>query len=447
MRSILKFTLLIICSYSFSQTNLLDTSTWTAGTGSVVGFNIYGTDLENTRILGQDPFGSQSVLWKSIPIESNNGNRGWFTDYINIDHSKTYRFAVWVKKTNSTDGTIYISNRGIDDSGSVATQDLDGVLNGAGYFFSSDPPNLNEWYLIVCYMHDSNYSSALSIGGVYDTNGIRITNTKEDAKFSGTAVELNLGVYLKFSDNVNDELLIYAPTLYEVNGQEPTLQELIDGPSSVDTQAPTAPILTSTVQTDATADLSWTAASDDTAVTGYNVYKDGVLEATLGNVLTYQATGLTASTSYNFTVTATDAAGNESIASNLITVTTETSSGGGGSTGNVNWSLNNQDVFYNIGNVGIGTDTPDTELEVIGSIKAGLDHTRDNGLAKVSISSKWGNWMSFVDDYSNDTYGFHNPNNGGRMEIYIHDAETDTYNFGVFTILNNGNIGLSLIHI
>ncbi|MFI0429529.1 fibronectin type III domain-containing protein, partial [Mariniflexile sp. HMF6888] len=90
-----------------------------------------------------------------------------------------------------------------------------------------------------------------------------------------------------------------------------------------DTQAPTAPTLSSAAQTDTTVDLSWAAATDNIAVTGYNVYRDGVLETTLGNVLSYQATGLTASTAYNFTVTALDAAGNESAVSNAVAITTD----------------------------------------------------------------------------------------------------------------------------
>ncbi|MDO5969786.1 fibronectin type III domain-containing protein [Flavivirga aquimarina] len=137
--------------------------------------------------------------------------------------------------------------------------------------------------------------------------------------------------------------------------------------SSFDTQPPTAPTLSSTFQTSTTVDLSWTAATDNIAVTGYKIYKDGVLEATLGNILTYQVTGLTAATSYDFTVTALDIAGNESVVSNTMTITTDVISSGGGSG---NWSLNNEDVYYNTGNVGIGTNTPDEKLAVNGNIHA-----------------------------------------------------------------------------
>lgn len=72
---------------------------------------------------------------------------------------------------------------------------------------------------------------------------------------------------------------------------------------------PTA--LNSTGQSPTSVDLSWTASSDDTAVTGYHVYRNGTLVGSpTGN--TYSDTGLTPNTSYTYSVSAYDAASNES---------------------------------------------------------------------------------------------------------------------------------------
>ena len=60
---------------------------------------------------------------------------------------------------------------------------------------------------------------------------------------------------------------------------------------------------------------------------GYRVYRGGVLNATLGNVLTYQNSGLTASTLYSYTVEAFDAAGNSSPQTAPATATTPAASG------------------------------------------------------------------------------------------------------------------------
>jgi len=68
--------------------------------------------------------------------------------------------------------------------------------------------------------------------------------------------------------------------------------------------------------------LGWTASTDNVGVTGYRVYRNGVLLTTLGNVIVYQNTGLTASTSYSYTVQAFDAAGNASAQSVAVIVTT-----------------------------------------------------------------------------------------------------------------------------
>ena len=88
-----------------------------------------------------------------------------------------------------------------------------------------------------------------------------------------------------------------------------------------DTQAPTSPTLTASNATATTADLSWSGATDNVSVTGYDVFKNGTLLASVTGT-TYQATGLTPATSYSFTVTAKDAAGNSSVSSNTATITT-----------------------------------------------------------------------------------------------------------------------------
>lgn len=89
----------------------------------------------------------------------------------------------------------------------------------------------------------------------------------------------------------------------------------------VDTTAPTAPTLSASGTTSSSTNLSWSGATDNIGVTGYDVYKDGVLLGSTSST-TYAVSGLTASTTYSFTVKAKDAAGNVSVASNAVSVTT-----------------------------------------------------------------------------------------------------------------------------
>lgn len=87
-------------------------------------------------------------------------------------------------------------------------------------------------------------------------------------------------------------------------------------------ETPTAPILSVKRTTDTTIDLFWTAASDDIEIAGYKVYKEGVLEATLGNVLSYKVTGITVGTFHNFKVTAFNTNGAEGTPSNIRSIKT-----------------------------------------------------------------------------------------------------------------------------
>ena len=63
-------------------------------------------------------------------------------------------------------------------------------------------------------------------------------------------------------------------------------------------------------------DLSWTPATDNRGVTNYEIYRDGQLLATTGNVTSFSDTTVDPQTTYQYTVKALDAAGNRSSASN-----------------------------------------------------------------------------------------------------------------------------------
>ncbi|WMX43791.1 carbohydrate binding domain-containing protein [Streptomyces roseicoloratus] len=108
----------------------------------------------------------------------------------------------------------------------------------------------------------------------------------------------------------------------------------LDGPGGgggTDTQAPTAPTgLQATGTTSSTVSLSWTAATDNVGVTGYDVYRGATKVSTVTGT-SATVGGLAANTAYTFTVKARDAAGNVSPASSAVTATT--TPGGGGGTG------------------------------------------------------------------------------------------------------------------
>lgn len=105
--------------------------------------------------------------------------------------------------------------------------------------------------------------------------------------------------------------------------------------AGADTIAPSIPsALSATAVSASQIDLSWSASSDNIGVTGYRIYRDSSLVGTVVST-NYSDTGLSASTFYTYTVSAIDAALNESAQSASSSATTlaapvSTSSGNGG---------------------------------------------------------------------------------------------------------------------
>ena len=91
---------------------------------------------------------------------------------------------------------------------------------------------------------------------------------------------------------------------------------------AADTSAPSKPSgLSATVKSGSEIDLSWSASTDNTAVAGYSVYRDGTLMATVGSTSWFD-TGLAGGSHHSYTVTAFDAAGNVSPSSDAASATT-----------------------------------------------------------------------------------------------------------------------------
>src|SRR3989344_2490397 len=89
-----------------------------------------------------------------------------------------------------------------------------------------------------------------------------------------------------------------------------------------DTQSPSVPSgLSATAVSETQINLSWNVSTDNVGVTGYSVYRGGNQIATSATA-SYSDTGLTASTTYLYTVSAFDLAGNNSSQSQAVEATT-----------------------------------------------------------------------------------------------------------------------------
>ena len=221
----------------------------------------------------------QKVQLNTINNSSNGGNG--YTDFTSISTDLTIDTAYTITVTPKWTGTVY-------DEGYAIWIDY----NGDGDF--ADVGEL-VWSKAA--------SKTTPVSGTFtipSSATLGATRMRVSMKYNGTPTACEAFSYGEVED-------------YTVN---------LAG-STVDTQAPSAPsnlVASNTTQT--TVDLSWTAATDNVGVTGYDVYKDGSLLGSTTNT-SAQVTGLTANTTYTFYVKAKDAAGNVSNSSNTISVTTQ----------------------------------------------------------------------------------------------------------------------------
>lgn len=95
------------------------------------------------------------------------------------------------------------------------------------------------------------------------------------------------------------------------------------GISAPDIIPPSIPVgLTATASSPSQINLSWTASSDNVGVSGYHIYRSSALIATTTTTF-YQDVGLNPNTSYSYSVSAFDVAGNQSAQSIAVNATTQ----------------------------------------------------------------------------------------------------------------------------
>ena len=93
----------------------------------------------------------------------------------------------------------------------------------------------------------------------------------------------------------------------------------------VDHKPPTTPMnVRETVVTENKVTLLWEASSDESGIRSYQVYRNSILVGSLpGDTLSYTDTNLSEKTKYYYTITACDHAGNVSVASKALLITTK----------------------------------------------------------------------------------------------------------------------------
>jgi len=209
----------------------------------------------------------------------------------------------------------------------------------------------------------------------------------------------------------------------------------------LDSSAPTTPGLAVAGTTSSTANLTWTASSDNVGVVGYNIYRNGVLvKTTNGTGTTYTDTGLAGLRIYTYRVTAIDAADNESGYSNYAYALTRPETNAnyriandrtGGQCLSASTTTNSSVITAACGTSNIqqwrfvssGTETytiahANNTNRTWDIVPGGGNYT-DNGRqirASVVTETAQHNWIPRLSD-DNESIEFYNPNSGRCLDI------------------------------
>ena len=122
-----------------------------------------------------------------------------------------------------------------------------------------------------------------------------------------------------FNSNTSYAITVLAKDLA---GNASAQSSPANGTTTADTTAPSVPSnVNITFITGTSFQVNWTASTDNTAVTSYDVYIDGALNGAATGI-NYTVSGLTISTDYSVRVLAKDSANNQSAQSTAVTATT-----------------------------------------------------------------------------------------------------------------------------
>ena len=181
---------------------------------------------------------------------------------------------------------------------------------------------LNHWFYIL----SVGKTGTNDIGSSYSVTGITIDKAAKIAyRLESVYLTANSTFANARTSGIQSAIDLYGAGSPEVIATTDAFYAVGVGAAysgSTDTVAPTAPTaLAASGTTGTTTNLSWTAATDNVAVTGYDIYQGTTLKGS-STTTTYTVTGLTALTAYSFSVKAKDAAGNVSPTSNTVNITT-----------------------------------------------------------------------------------------------------------------------------
>jgi len=230
---------------NYSTSNLLSPYPWTVGTGSETFYAQNGSTSENERVVDTNPFGDTDIVWQSPSNDAtSDADGGWNTNFFNVDTSKTYRFSVWTRKKDvQGNGRFYLGSNGYNSSGvniGILNR-LAGETNTNFYFTAprfddgsiSPSVSVGDWVLVVGHIWPEGSGTGIihPDSGIYEADGTKKTSypgQKDGVWQTGTTQSIHRS-YQYYSTTTNEKHQWWAPRVDVLDGNEPTISELING--------------------------------------------------------------------------------------------------------------------------------------------------------------------------------------------------------------------------
>lgn len=155
---------------------------WTADTtGSSTGFGQNGDG--NSRILDVNPYGATTIVWDvSNQDATSNADGGWNSNTFDIDNTKMYRFATWMRRKTIGNGSSYLGTYGRNSAGTNVgvLNRSNGANNGNPYFSARGWWGVaNTWYLVVGHVWPAGSGTGAMHpeSGIYTVDGVKVAET------------------------------------------------------------------------------------------------------------------------------------------------------------------------------------------------------------------------------------------------------------------------------
>ena len=192
-----------------------------------------GTKVTKSIVKGVNPFGKIDDLLKI----TNNGTVTYVARYVpyyvetKIDPKKTYRHVTYIKQED-TNCSEFIGIAGWEQENSFCLS-LSGETINAAYFTNSNNfGTLGRWYMVVGYIVANGTTTAPADSGVYDMVTKQKVKTVTNYQWKPNVTYCtNSGCLIRYTASATNKAgtaYLYDVRLDEVNGTEPTLNELLN---------------------------------------------------------------------------------------------------------------------------------------------------------------------------------------------------------------------------